>query len=327
MAALLSVGSIADAAPGAISSTLRISSVNNILSTFVPILSYYILNNKTMTLDFEESGFGYKIDIDSIHLNTVDGWKVKDIEFLDDKNTVRVHYSGINVNSQIDGQITALWLIKLHMAQCNITNLDVQVDFAIDAEDALNWKIVSSSVLAIDDITITTTSSWFNYLLGLMHKTILKMVRENLPKAEAEINKIFTDFNTKYAERDDMTFMVNILKSNYNLLNLTTSTAPSLSEETGLLSLNFDGLFYNTNDKSTHITKPNTVQPPRYDHSHSEQFWLHESMINSLFLTMTEGKLPIDVSNKNITDMITLFNPELKKFYGDDAEFELYAEL
>lgn len=42
---------------------------------------------------------------------------------------------------------------------------------------------------------------------------------------------------------------------------------------------------------------------------------------------MTEGKLPIDISNKNITDMITLFNPELKKFYGDDAEFELYAEL
>jgi hypothetical protein len=45
-------------------------------------------------------------------------------------------------------------------------------------------------MISIGDITITTTSSWFNYLLNLMHGEILKIVKENIPKAEAEINKL-----------------------------------------------------------------------------------------------------------------------------------------
>jgi hypothetical protein len=113
--------------------------------------------------------------------------------------------------------------------------------------------------VSVGDVKVTTTSSWFNYLLGLMHKEIMKIIKENIPKAEAEINAIFTDFNAKYASRDASTFLINVLKSNYTYLNMTTSTAPVLDAVTGLMNLNFDGLFYNTQDKSTHITKPNTV--------------------------------------------------------------------
>jgi hypothetical protein len=97
-----------------------------------------------MTLDFKEKGFGYKIEIDSLHLNTVDGWTTKEVEFVDapTPNTVRMLFSGININSIIDGTVTALWVIKLDMAQCNITNMTVMVDFAIDSKDSTNWSVI-----------------------------------------------------------------------------------------------------------------------------------------------------------------------------------------
>ena len=89
--------------PGALQSTVSVQSVNHILSTFVPILSYYMLNNKTMELNLEDSGFGYKVEIDDIHIVSVDGWTTKDVEFLPNSNTVRLLFSGINIQSYIDG--------------------------------------------------------------------------------------------------------------------------------------------------------------------------------------------------------------------------------
>jgi hypothetical protein len=75
-----------------------------------------MINNKTMNLDLEDKGFGYKIDITDIHIVSVDGWKTKEVEFLPNSNTVRMLFSGINIQTVIDGQVTALWLIKLHLA-------------------------------------------------------------------------------------------------------------------------------------------------------------------------------------------------------------------
>lgn len=123
--------------------------------------------------------------------------------------------------------------------------MTVQVDLAIDSNDQVNWKIIDSAVLGVGDIHITTTSSFYNYILKMMHGEILKIVRENLPKAEQAISAEFDSINAMWANRNDSTFLTNILNSSYAFLNLTTTKAPSLDATTGLFSLNFDGLFYN----------------------------------------------------------------------------------
>jgi hypothetical protein len=45
--------------------------VNNMLKTFVPIMSYFMLNNKTIECDIKESSFLYSLDIKSIHIDTI----------------------------------------------------------------------------------------------------------------------------------------------------------------------------------------------------------------------------------------------------------------
>ena len=86
-------------------------------------------------MNYEESGFGYKVDIASIHIDDVNGWTVKEVEFLPEHDMVRFLFSGVNINMLVDGSIQALWLINLDAASCNVTNLTVQMDFALASLD------------------------------------------------------------------------------------------------------------------------------------------------------------------------------------------------
>lgn len=121
-------------APGAIAASLSIPSINNIMNTFVPTLAYYMVDNKTLELNLHEKGILYSLNIQDIHLNTVD-FNTKSIGFLHNTSTIRVELSGVNVNMNVDGEIKALWLIPLKTSQCNITNLTVVLDIGVETSD------------------------------------------------------------------------------------------------------------------------------------------------------------------------------------------------
>jgi hypothetical protein len=315
-----------EALPGAITSTVSIASINNIVNTFVPILSYYMLDNKTMNFHIEEKGIGYKVDLEGIHIDTVDGWTVKEVEFLPGKDMVRFLFSGININMQVNGTINALWLINLDAATCNITNLTVQLDLAVVPADEIHWTLVSNPIITIQDVVFKTTSSWFNHCLNMMHSMIVKTINSDLAQFEKNIVAAITVFAQKMNSVNSTSFMANVFNNTDYLLNMSTTATPVLDNNTQLLSLHLEGLFYDMINQTSHVTS-NVVYPPRLGQSHSEQFWIHESMINSLFLTYGQSIMPMAINNKNLTDLIKLLFPELKKYYGQDVDLTLSASI
>jgi hypothetical protein len=70
----------ADATPGSIGLVLNDTSVNHLIATFIPILAYYSLNNKTIDINYEEKTYLYKFDLKSVHLITVTGFTTKIFE-------------------------------------------------------------------------------------------------------------------------------------------------------------------------------------------------------------------------------------------------------
>lgn len=50
-------------------------------------------------------------------------------------------------------------------------------------------------------------------------------------------------------------------------------------------------------------------------------------MINSLYLTYGKSIMPMAVNNTNVTDLIKLLFPELKKYYGQDVDIEISASI
>ena len=125
--------------PGALSFSASVASLNNIANVFVPIMSYYTVENKDINIDYSTSGWFYKLEVDKIHIDKVDFGDQKSVQYLPDTNTIRVLFSGVNVNLDVDGSVKALWFIPFGMSHANITGASVQMDFGITTSDNVHW--------------------------------------------------------------------------------------------------------------------------------------------------------------------------------------------
>lgn len=107
-------------------------------------------------------------------------------------------------------------------------------------------------------------------------------------------------------------------------LNYTIPQAPTLDKATDLLTIQLNGLFYDEPRTTTHITSGlPTSFPDRLKNAESEQLWIHQTTFNSLILGLTNGELPIDLTNPNITNIFAMFMPEITSFYGKNSSLEV----
>lgn len=129
-------------------------------------------------------------------------------------------------------------------------------------------------------------------------------------------------FNEKLKSRDGTTFAAKLFDNEDLQFNLTTTMAPALDSVNKTIELHFDGLFFDQEAKSTHV-KANTVFPKRVAGMNSNQIFVHESLLNSLFLTMQKQIFPIMITEQAAVGQILKLLPEIKQFYGVDADYSL----
>lgn len=139
-------------------------------------------------------------------------------------------------------------------------------------EDGIHWKLVQTTFVDLLDVTITTTSSVWNTMIAPFHSLIVSLVRDQFPQINAEVQKMVDDLNKKLAEGGS-NFMTNVYWPNY-LLNLTTTQAPQADNTTKLVTINFDGTFYDVDKQTNHVSK-NTVFPARIAGLNSNQVFIH----------------------------------------------------
>ena len=113
--AMASMGTTQQALPGSMEVTLSVTSINNIVELIAAILPQYVANNKTLPINFNTSGFGYSIIINDIHFNTL-VINNRSIGFIPGTKTVRARFSGINLDSTLEGTLTMVSFINLDAA-------------------------------------------------------------------------------------------------------------------------------------------------------------------------------------------------------------------
>jgi hypothetical protein len=194
----------------------------------------------------------------------------------------------------IIGSIYALHIIPFHTSHCNITNISVQLDLGVSTTDQVKWQLLETSVLSVQDINFQMESDFLNWVISFFHDTIMGTINAYIPQIEDTLHKIVEDFDAEMRTANSTTFMVNLLNNTLYPLNMSTTEAPQLDSTQGLLELHFDGLFFDSPAQTTHVT-PNSQFAPRYASSHSEQFFVHESMLNSLFFALDQDIMPIKI--------------------------------
>jgi hypothetical protein len=127
--------------------------------------------------------------------------------------------------------------------------------------------------------------------------------------------------------RNDTTFLMNLFNEKYPL-NITTTHVPVIDGANNLITLNLDGTFYDVEDKTNHVKK-NTFFPTRVsgDKSNSQQIFIHQSMLASLFFALDGMYLPAEVNNQNVTNQLTGFFSEIQDYYGEKSNTTLKFNL
>ena len=145
--AVLSAFMLVDATSGSLTAYVSISSINNMMQTFVPLIAYYAINNKTINLNLHKVGVGYTLDLKKIVIEQAKGFTTKSAKFVNG-NQVKVVLSGIEVDTKIDGTLYALWFIPMRASYCNITGFDLEVTLGIEqAKDKVHYTIIEASVI------------------------------------------------------------------------------------------------------------------------------------------------------------------------------------
>ena len=86
-------------------------------------------------------------------------------------------------------------------------------------------------------------------------------------------------------------------------LNLTTTQAPQADPVAKLVTINFDGTFFDVAKNTNHVSK-NTVFPVRIPNLNSNQVFIHQSMLSSLAIALAQENFPLTINDTNLTGQI-----------------------
>ena len=211
--------------PGALELYLNTTSINNMMQTFVPILSYYMLNNKTYELDIHQSTILYSFDLDKILLNNATGFTTKEISNIPGTDKVHVKIGGVDVQMDLDGKLNALHFIPLEASHVFVHNASVEFTVESTSSDQLHWALVESSTIKFDKVDIKMKNSFLDKLVQLSRGIINDLIKDQIPKLEKYINDQVLALNRMVAQEGKYTFEIPI-QGNNTLLNMTMTHAP-----------------------------------------------------------------------------------------------------
>lgn len=116
---------------GALELYFNTTSINNMLQSFIPILSYYVLQNQTFNVDYHSKSFFYKLDLDSVHVDQVTGFTEKTFEMEPGTDILHCKIGGIDVDVELNGDLKLLEFIPMTATGLHLTNL--QIEFTLQS--------------------------------------------------------------------------------------------------------------------------------------------------------------------------------------------------
>ena len=129
--------------------------------------------------------------------------------------------------------------------------------------------------------------------------------------------------NVLLKNHDEYSFNVDVLNCG-SPMNLTMTKAPVLDDKSGLITVNFDGTFFDTVAKTNHVS-----MPPAYHvrntgaTGNSQQVFIHQSMLASVFFALDKEFFPMKLNNEKIAGGIKSAFGEIAAKYGSDVKITL----
>ena len=246
------------------------------------------------------------------------------MEMIPGTDKVRAELGGINADITLDGSFKGLHFIPLDATGVKVTNATaVFILEQVPNADKVHWSLVDSSSFHFDSLDIKMKSSFLQKLVDLSRKLIDKMINDQMPKLSKAIDAQVQALNAKVASENATSFVVPIMDG--VAVNLTMAHSPITEKDSNLIGIFFDGMI--VGDKVAVTNDDIVTLPPRQEHDLSEQFFIHEDMVNALVQQLEDKIFPLEVSQKSIADEMKQVFREIPQFYGNDCTITMKLNM
>lgn len=265
--------------------------------------------------------------LNDVHIVEATGFTTKSFKNIEGTDKIHVTIGGVDISMDVDGELDALYFIPLKASHVNVTN--ATIDFVVEStsDDKVHWALAENTTFSLGGVKISTGSKVLDELVKLSSGIINKIIQDMLPKVSAAVDAEVTKINAMLANEGPYTFDVPLFGANYPL-NLTMTSAPSIHDN--LIQVNFDGLFNEVENATVHKVFPiekNAEWPKRYNHSLSEQLFIHESMLASLMSVGEDAFFPYIMRDVNVSKAILKAFPVIGRRFGSAANASLAITL
>lgn len=104
-------------------------------------------------------------------------------------------------------------------------------------------------------------------------------------------------------------------------MNLAFTRPMMADPSTDLIEFGLDGRAFNTTADS-YVTPAVEQKIERFDRSHSDQIFLHESTVEDIVKSILPTVFPFEYKTKALSQLLGIYMPELTGKYGLDAEYK-----
>lgn len=242
----------------------------------------------------------YSVEFGGVHSNTVDGPKKTDLSFKKNSDTIVLTLAGIDLDLTMqDASAQLLHVVKADIESVVATNFTLQVELFTTTTDQVHWALGGHSWFHLDNLNITMKQHRWNDMLATMHTPMMNGINYFISYwVPRWISTKVKHFNAKVANEGPMTFMSKILGKN-KPLNTTMTKYPQFRSSDQMIEIHMDGRFLDVATQTIDVT-PNAIWQPRENLAQKEQFFIHESTVNSLLFSISDTFMPKMISSASL---------------------------
>lgn len=307
------------AKPGNIQGSFMVESLNHILGFAIPIAGYYLWGGGTgdpLPINFTYSGFLYGITIGDITFEPIDPLTSGGVQWMGDQG-LNLTIRNITTNAYVDLKVYLLWIIPMWGLRVQFKDLNVTA--GIDFSQAYNRY----PQLSLDLDLKYDNFNWNFFIVGWIVKLFLNE-EKLISLIQDAISSAIDGLNETLRNRKPETFLVNIM--NDLSANVGFSMPFKLDKVNDLLTFGLDGRIHN-DTTGVYQNEIKSTSASRFPRAHSNQFFVHQSTIESAVRSVKKQFLPITISDPSFTQLLEIYIPELYDRYGDKAQFKIEADV
>jgi hypothetical protein len=165
---------------GSVGLRLNTTSVNNVVGSLTGLLLNMATSGKTFNTSIDQKGWTYEFSLGHVTVDKIMGPSYKSFAQVPGTKRVDIRLSGLDVNLTTDAELKALRFIPVNIDGVNLKNLTIDFQLESNSTDGVEFHLVDSSVVTLDDFELKFRSGVVNTVAGWAHSLIKKTINGQL---------------------------------------------------------------------------------------------------------------------------------------------------